>query len=390
MNSSQRGRLLIGSGIALVVTALALLVALYGGAIHDDAPSGTDAVAAAEGVAGPTTAGPSRVVSESTVATTAPSTTAPRGPLGSGEPVTLAFGGDVHFEGFLRGMLDADPQGALLPITPLFEGADLSVVNLESAITDGGVPASKEFTFRAPGNALQALRSAGIDVVSMANNHGLDYGPEGVEDALAASWWGGLPVIGIGRDAAEAYRPFVTEVRGQRIAVIGATQVLDDHLIEAWTATDDRAGLASAKEVDRLVEEVRAARRIADTVVVYLHWGREREVCPTTVQQELAGTLVEAGADILVGGHSHRVEGAGRMGEALVAYGLGNFVWWREDGPSGESGVLAVTVTGRRIDGYEWRPAQLSGGMAQPLSADAQQPAIERWNGLRACTGLTP
>ena len=96
-------------------------------------------------------------------------------------------------------------------------------------------------------------------------------------------------------------------IKGQRIAVIGATQVLDDNLITAWTATDTQAGLASAKEVPRLVAAVQAARATNDTVVVFLHWGVEKQTCPSASQQELARTLVDAGADIVVGGHAHRL-----------------------------------------------------------------------------------
>src|SRR5690606_4017424 len=114
----------------------------------------------------------------------------------------------------------------------------------------------------------------------------------------------------------------VVDVRGHRIAVLAATQVLDSHLIEEWTAGPGKPGLASAKRVDRLVEAVRAAAAGADTVVVFLHWGIETHTCPAPRQQELAHALVEAGADIVVGGHAHRLQGGGRLGDAVVHYGL--------------------------------------------------------------------
>ena len=138
--------------------------------------------------------------------------------------------------------------------------------------------------------------------------------------------------------------------------------------------------------------EVAAARADSDTVVVFLHWGTEGELCPTDRQRSLATTLVDAGADIVVGGHAHRVQSAGRLGGALVGYGLGNFVWYAPPGPSSETGVLLVTATGRSIDGYRWEPARITNGTPAPLEAGspAAAEAVATWDERRACTGLEP
>ena len=304
------------------------------------------------------------------------------------KPVVLAFGGDVHFEGVLESKLAANAAGTLDPIGPVFRRADLAMVNLETAVTNGGAAASKLFTFRAPATAFAALRGGGVDLASMANNHGLDYGVDGLRDSLAAAKRYDFPVVGIGLNAKRAYRPFRRTINGQRIAVIGATQVLDDHLISSWTAGPRRAGLASAKDVPRLVREVRAARKTSDTVVVYLHWGVELEQCPSTDQRTLAKALVAAGADVVVGGHAHRLQGAGRMGEALVGYGLGNFVWYGTSELSTQTGVLLVTVDGRRVVGYRWVPARIVDGVPRPLAGAERRSEVSSWRALRGCTGL--
>ena len=205
--------------------------------------------------------------------------------------------------------------------------ADITIVNLETAVTDRGTAADKQFAFRAPASTLPALKDAGVDLVSLANNHGLDFGREGLTDTLAAAEAAGLPLVGLGQDEDAAYAPHVFEVKGQRIAVLGATQVLDGQFVDAWTAQGDSPGMASAKRVDRLVEEVRRARADADTVVVHLHWGEERNPCPLPRQEELAQQLVDAGADVVVGGHAHVLLGGGMLGDAYVDYGLGNFVF---------------------------------------------------------------
>ena len=183
---------------------------------------------------------------------------------------------------------------------------------------------------------------------------------------------------------------FAAEIDGQRIAVIGATQVLDDHLISAWTAGPGKPGLASAKDVPRLLQEVRAARRTSDTVVVFLHWGVELAQCPTTDQRTLAKQLVDAGADVVVGGHAHRLLGAGRMGKALVGYGLGNFVWYGTSELSTQTGVLFVTVTGRKVNSYRWVPARIVDGVPRALSGSERRRQLTSWRSLRACTGLKP
>lgn len=305
-------------------------------------------------------------------------------------PVVLAFGGDVHFEGALESKLATSAARMLAPIEPVFRRADLAVVNLETAVTNGGAAASKLFTFRAPAPAFAALRGGGVDVASMANNHGLDYGVDGLRDSLAAANRYDFPVVGIGLNAKQAYRPYRRTINGQRVAVIGATQVLDDHLISAWTAGPGKPGLASAKDVPRLLQEVRAARRTSDTVVVYLHWGVELEQCPSTDQRALAKALVAAGADVVVGGHAHRLQGAGRLGQALVGYGLGNFVWYGTSELSTRTGVLLVTVDGRRVVGYRWVPARIVDGVPRPLSGAERRREVSSWRALRGCTGLRP
>jgi poly-gamma-glutamate capsule biosynthesis protein CapA/YwtB (metallophosphatase superfamily) len=310
----------------------------------------------------------------------------PPGSRGSGRAVTIAFGGDVHFEGASRSAL----SGGLRPITPLLSAADIAMVNLETAITTRGTKQPKDFNFRAPPAAFGALRAAGVDVVTEANNHGEDYGVVGLRDSVAAARAARFPVVGIGLDAEQAYAPYRVTVKGQRLAFVGATHVLDSNLMAAWTAGEDKPGLASAYQEARLLASVRAARRGADTVVVYLHWGAERHTCPIARQPDLAHKLVAAGADIVVGSHAHVLLGAGMLGRTLVSYGLGNFVFYARGGLGAQTGVLTVTITGRHVDGARWAPAVIRGGVPYPLSGGEADAARRRWAALRGCTGLAP
>jgi len=318
--------------------------------------------------------------------------------------VTFAFAGDTQFvdqtdnEGgavssgvALADQLKADPTHVLAPVAPVLSGADLAMVNLETAITERGEPVvGKNFHFRSPAASFDALKAAGVDVVNMANNHVLDYGPVGMQDTFDAVAASKFPVVGLGRDASEAYRPWRTVVKGQRIAVLGALDWLEPALIPAWSATENQPGVAFSIDRTRLLAAMRAVRNDVDTLVVFLHWGTEETHCASSEQEDLTQTLIAAGADVIVGSHAHRVFGAGRVGNALVAYGMGNFVYWREDGESGRSGVLTVTATGRQVDGYSWVPARITNGIPVPQTGGAGAADLAEWEHRRTCSGLAP
>jgi len=305
--------------------------------------------------------------------------------VASGAPVTITFGGDVHFEGASAQALSR----GLGPMTDILSRADLAMVNLETAVTTTGSPASKQFTFRAPSSAFSTLKASGVDVATMANNHGMDYGLAGLRDSLAASARAAFPVVGIGLDSERAFAAYRTQIKGQRIAVLGATQVLDSHLATAWTAGPGRPGLASAKDERRLLQAVRQARSDSDTVVVFLHWGQERKTCPLQRQRDLAQRLVDAGADVIVGSHAHVLLGGGYLSGAYVSYGLGNFVFYANGGPGTQSGALTVTTRGRAVTDAVWTPAKISAGLPAPLRGVAEGKATAQWQQLRGCTALT-
>jgi poly-gamma-glutamate capsule biosynthesis protein CapA/YwtB (metallophosphatase superfamily) len=323
--------------------------------------------------------------------TTSAVTTTTRGPTGSGETVTIAFAGDTNFQNQL-GLLRSDPGAVLSPIAATLSAADVTMINLEAALGTGGSKQPKSFTFQVPEQALDALRAAGVDVVTMANNHGMDYGAEGLADSLRIKREGGLPILGIGGDDVEAYEPWVTEVKGQRIGFLAANDVFDNPLRSAWTAGPGHPGLASVEEAHqaRFANEVRALRPEVDTLVVFLHWGTERQVCPNQRQKELARLLIDAGADIVVGTHPHRLQAVGFDGQQLVAYSLGNFAFQANSPEGAATGVLTVSATGRRIDGYTWTPAVIRNSVPHPLTGAAAAAAQATMAERQACAGLTP
>jgi hypothetical protein len=316
-------------------------------------------------------------------------------------PVRIAVAGDVHFEGVLAERLE-DPGTALAPAATVLAAADVAIVNLETSVGTGGRPEpGKRFTFSAGPAAFAAVAAAGIDVASMANNHALDHGRARLPSTLRAARSAAdadppLVVVGIGRDADEAFRPALTDVRGTRVATLAASVADQDPTADPtghWAAGEHRSGVADAIAPGRLLAAVRRADRDADVVVAYLHWGVQGERCPSADQRSLADRLVEAGADLVVGTHAHRLQGDGHLGRGYVAYGLGNFAWYSP----GPTGVLTLTVqpppqrSGRAaVVRSDWWPAAIGpDGLAAPVGAGAAADFMADRGALAACAGLT-
>jgi poly-gamma-glutamate capsule biosynthesis protein CapA/YwtB (metallophosphatase superfamily) len=310
-------------------------------------------------------------------------------------PITIAFAGDVHFEAQLRPRL-RDPQTALEPIASQLSAADLTVVNLETSIGEGGTPEPrKRFTFQAPPAAFDALAAAGVDVATMANNHAMDFGADGLADTLAAiAADPPMAVIGVGSNADQAFAPAVIDVRGTTIAVIGAHSADDPNAdpTDHWAASDDTPGVAVARDPTRLLAAVHDARDAADVVVVVMHWGIQGERCPSQSQAETARALADAGADVVVGSHAHAVQGTGLLNDTYVAYGLGNFVWYNPNSDAtSTTGLLTVTVDGGRIVGEQWAPARIhTDGLPRFTTGADSRRIVAGFSELRGCAELTP
>lgn len=302
--------------------------------------------------------------------------------------LTLAFGGDVHFIGRTLPLLNR-PETAFGPFAEQLRAADFAMVNLETAVTGRGSPQPKTYHFRAPTSAYTAIQAAGIDAVSIANNHTLDYGQTGLIDTLESAAAAKMPVIGAGRNIVEAYEPYVTTVKGVRVGVLALSQVHE--LSEQWKPTATRPGIAMAFDLGLSVAAVKKARAMADLVIVYLHWGTEGSNCPNGEQKNAARALAEAGAQVIIGTHAHVPQGDGFIGSAYIHYGLGNFLWY---GPSKstDTGLLSVTVSdagGWKVTNRMFIPGVISGtGQAKPVTGSALTSMQQRQARANSCTGL--
>lgn len=225
--------------------------------------------------------------------------------------------------------------------------ADLFVVNLECPFTERGEKIPKNFNFKARPELVAALAAGGVDVASLANNHLVDYGPEGLFDTLTTLDTHGIAHFGAGRTLSEARRPAIVEKKGIKVAFLGYF-FLGDRNIEPKEviATDEQPGVAGhfsdPEAMGAMVEaDVRAAKQQADHVIPFFHWGREGKGTPEPYQQQLARRAIDAGASAVLGSHPHVLQGVEVYKGAPIVYSLGNFVFGGNWDPRDKRTALA-------------------------------------------------
>ncbi len=274
--------------------------------------------------------------------------------------VTLLAGGDVLPGAWLNPYLSRFGQEyPYQAIAPLFWGVDLGLVNLECPLSLRGRPfRGKKFTFRACPAAAAALRNSGITVVSLANNHILDYGAEALRDTLAALEEAGVAFAGAGENLAASRRPAVLFIPpATRVAVLSYSKT---YPAEFW-ATRERAGTAPGEDAF-VAADVNSAAAWADLVIVCFHWGGELLERPRVYQENLAHTAIDAGARLVLGSHPHVLQGLEWYRHGLIAYSLGNLAFG--GGRSRKATESALIKIRAHPDG------QLAGAWIIPLSVD--------------------
>ena len=260
--------------------------------------------------------------------------------------------------------------------------ADLLAGNLECVVSDQGQPQFKSFTFQAPPLAVEALSSVGFDVLSLANNHSMDYGLDGLADMLARLREAGLNTVGAGADAEAAEAPVILERNGVHVAFLAYVNVpvesrttFDTH---AWAAAVEKPGVAWGDPAV-IAKDVAEAKTLADVVVVLLHSGLESSLAVDSIQRTLAHAAVDAGAALVIGAHSHTLQPVEHYKDGIIAYSLGNFVFDGFTTPSNYSAIFTATLTPTGVDSYDWIPVVIEKGLprlATPAEAAEILPLV--------------
>jgi poly-gamma-glutamate synthesis protein (capsule biosynthesis protein) len=257
---------------------------------------------------------------------------------------SIAAVGDVNFSGKLQLIGDSNGYDYFFAKTSEFiSSADLSILNLETSVSDRGSPVpNKEFTFRSRPKALQAVRRAGFDAVSIANNHSLDFGKTAFLDTIANLKKAGISFAGGGENIDDALKPAELKTYRSKVAFLAFSDVVP----AGFAAGMNTPGTASIKSISPAIDAVRKADRDFDFVVVSIHWGIEMSYAPSNRQIDLARKLIDAGADAVFGHHPHVVQPVEIYKGRPIFYSLGNFVF----SPGAEAGsysMIARVVMGR-------------------------------------------
>jgi poly-gamma-glutamate synthesis protein (capsule biosynthesis protein) len=281
----------------------------------------------------------------------------------------LAAVGDVTpGEGVSETIADTGIGYPWSSVGPVLRSADIATANLEGVISSGGSPAPyRQYHFRGNQGLLAgAAHKAGIDVVTVANNHSLDYGPGALLDTLRAARAAGIRTVGGGADLSAARRPAIIRAGGLRVAILGYSDVRPLGSDAGPTSPGTARADAAAIEAD-----VRRARKLADLVVVWFHWGAELQTEPDLRQREFAAAALDAGATVVLGAHPHVLQPVERRGRRLVAWSLGNFVFPSGAPATRQTGILIVDLNARGVGGVRLEPATIHGFRPELESAPA-------------------
>ena len=247
----------------------------------------------------------------------------------------------------------------------LLRSADIALGNLECPLSARGEPIDKRFLFRAHPRNLAALSWAGVDVVSLANNHLLDFGEEAMRDTLEGLKDSEILYVGAGLSEEEAHRPAIVEVKGVKVAFLAYAAI-------RWKGSPEvpmKTRVAFA-EIDRVREDVRGAKEQADLVVVIMHLGTEYQLQPDAEQLAVSQAAVEAGATLVIGHHPHLVQETTPYLGGFIAYSLGDFIFdmpWKEEGA-----ILRAFLTADGLERVEIIPVEIVDGVQPRFLLDEE------------------
>lgn len=261
------------------------------------------------------------------------------------EPIILGFAGDINFDEDSKPVAryDAENKGILgglsSELVEEMKAADLMMLNNEFAYSTRGVEASdKSYTFRADPKRVDILKEMGVDIVSLANNHALDFGMDALRDTFTTLEDAKINYVGAGTDLNRAKAPIYYTIGDKKIAYVAASKVV---FAMDWYATDTSPGMIGTYDPTLFLASIKEASENSDYVVAYVHWGEERTNYPVEYQKDFARQYIDAGADIVIGCHPHVMQGLEFYKGKPIAYSLGNY-WFNASNK--ESGLLKVII----------------------------------------------
>lgn len=292
---------------------------------------------------------------------------------------TILFTGDVLFANAFKAGYDANGIEGVVSAELLQElrDADILMVNNEFPFSDQGTPmADKQFTFQCSPSYVSALNEMGVDVVSLANNHTLDYGKEALIDTFHTLDGAGILYGGAGETVERAEAVQTIEINGKTYGFLAVSRVVPT---ADWKVENSVPGIFSCYDDTRLVELVAEAKEYCDFLAVYPHWGVEYEAYPESYQTQIAERCIEAGADVIVGSHTHCLQGVSYINGKPVFYSLGNFVFGQT---IDRSAMVKVTIDASGNVSYQYIPVYAAGGVTYMATGDQATQICQYLDGI--------
>ena len=284
----------------------------------------------------------------------------------------IAAVGDIAFEG--RNAQDPNPS-VFMAVQSVFESADIVIANLENPLIKQTSPVSGKCTLHGTIGWAQVLKESGIDIVSLANNHMMDHGVTGLQSTISALRDHGIAFVGAGMNQVEAESPVVIDAGGHRIGILGRSNV---EVTSRCYANRDTPGVAFLNEA-KTFSAIQELKKETDYVILIVHWGLEEYEYPTPYQRRLATHFIASGASAVIGHHPHVLQGYEYIGNGLVAYSLGNFLFdefdWAMDPENQTGNILHSKLSELNRQGLVFK------FLLSRNSVDIQQPVFTRING---------
>lgn len=294
----------------------------------------------------------------------------PEGEEPVSEETSLVFTGDIYLSPYVLEQYDREGISGVLSEKLLSEmrQGDVVMANEEFPFSTGGEQApDKQFTFRINPSYINVLKDLGIHVVTLANNHALDYGPEALTDTFQTLDDAGIAYVGAGMDKARAAKAFFVQNGTKNFGFLGASRVIP---VPEWNIENQQPGMLCTYDSALLCEAIRQTKQQCDFLTVYVHWGIERENTPEEYQRQLAKEYIDAGADLIIGAHPHVLQGIEYYNGKPIVYSLGNFIFNQE---ISSTILLKAVVTPENETFLQIFPAYAAGAKTQEMSNEQAQ-----------------
>lgn len=262
------------------------------------------------------------------------------------KPVVINVVGDVHGESQVQ-------LSEISKLKSYFADGDLNIFNLETAITNHDIKEEKQYNFKAGLDLLGELKSAGFNLANIGNNHSYDYGFIGFQETLKNLDSAGIEYVGGGVNRASAYEGKIYTLHGLKIGVLGIAKVNGG---PDSIATDSKPGVTDGYNAQATESAITELRKKVDVLIVVTHWGEEESFCPRDREVASAEKWQSLGADIIVGSHSHTIQPINFADNKLVAYSMGNFIFYSSKIETRRTGILKIIISPEKKISYKFEP----------------------------------